>query len=65
MRETDARAAGTERRVMEKLVRTGTVDPENAGRARGLGGWQPLPDRAAGPASLSEALAGLRDEEER
>ncbi|GAB2923088.1 hypothetical protein GCM10022245_65140 [Streptomyces mayteni] len=54
-----------EQRVMEDLVRTGTVDPENARQARGLGDWQPLPARPGPPSRLSEVLMELREEEDR
>lgn len=54
-----------EQRVMEDLVRTGTVDPDNAESARGLGDWQPLPGRHGGPARLSDVLHQLREEENR
>lgn len=54
-----------EQRVMEDLIRTGTVDPENAESARGLGDWEPLPARPGQPARLSEVLQELRDEEDR
>ncbi|MFE9396006.1 type II toxin-antitoxin system Phd/YefM family antitoxin [Streptomyces flavidovirens] len=54
-----------EQRVMEDLVRTGSVDPENAESARGLGDWQPLPPRTGHPARLSEVLLAMREEEDR
>ncbi|MFD9634057.1 type II toxin-antitoxin system Phd/YefM family antitoxin [Streptomyces violascens] len=54
-----------EQRVMEDLVRTGTVDPDNAASARGLADWRPLPARPGQPARLSEVLRSLREEEER
>ncbi|MFF1418819.1 type II toxin-antitoxin system Phd/YefM family antitoxin [Streptomyces sp. NPDC058280] len=54
-----------EQRVMEDLVRTGTVDPENAESARGLGDWQPLPAGPVTSAGLSEVLLAMREEEDR
>ncbi|MET9495086.1 type II toxin-antitoxin system prevent-host-death family antitoxin [Streptomyces sp. NPDC006552] len=54
-----------EQRVMEDLVRTGTVDPGNAASAPGLGDWQPLPARPDAPAKLSEVLLKMREEEDR
>ncbi|MEV6103346.1 type II toxin-antitoxin system prevent-host-death family antitoxin [Streptomyces sp. NPDC051940] len=53
-----------EQRVMEDLVRTGTVDAENAAAARGLADWQPLAARDT-PARLSDVLLAMREEEER
>jgi prevent-host-death family protein len=53
-----------EQRVLEDLVRTGSVDPDNLDRARGLADWQPLPPRPGTP-SLSEVLLALREEEDR
>jgi prevent-host-death family protein len=53
-----------EQRVMEDLVRTGTVDPENAANARGLADWEP-PAAPPGLPSASAALIELRDEEDR
>lgn len=53
-----------EQRVMEDLIRTGTVDPDNATRARGLADWEP-PTPPVGLASPSEALHALRQEEDR
>ncbi|MFJ9129469.1 ATP-binding protein [Streptomyces sp. NPDC102340] len=62
-----ARLAGKrcEQRVIEDAVRTGTVDPDNAATACGLGDWQPLPARPEAPAELSEVLRQMRGEEER
>ncbi|WP_326649257.1 MULTISPECIES: type II toxin-antitoxin system prevent-host-death family antitoxin [unclassified Streptomyces] len=54
-----------EQRVMEDLVRTGTVDTENAESARGLGDRQPLAARPGPPARLSEVLPAMREEEDR
>ncbi|MBV9025330.1 MAG: type II toxin-antitoxin system prevent-host-death family antitoxin [Streptomycetaceae bacterium] len=53
-----------EQRVREDLIRTGTVDPENAAQARGLADWVP-PVAPVGLSSPSEALHALRQEEER
>ncbi|WP_280722235.1 type II toxin-antitoxin system prevent-host-death family antitoxin [Kitasatospora sp. MAA4] len=53
-----------EQRVLEDLVKDGTIDPENAATARGLADWVP-PAAPAGLASPSEALQTMRDEEER
>jgi prevent-host-death family protein len=53
-----------EQRVLEELVRDGTIDTENAATATGLAGWTP----AAAPGDLpsaSDALLAIRDEEER
>jgi prevent-host-death family protein len=49
-----------EQRVMEDLIRTGTVDPENASAASGLGNWQPLPARPGPAPRLSDVLLQLR-----
>jgi hypothetical protein len=54
-----------EQRVMEDLVRTGTVDPDNAASARGLGDWQPLPARPGASSQLSDVLLAMREEEDR
>ncbi|NBM18311.1 type II toxin-antitoxin system Phd/YefM family antitoxin [Streptomyces sp. GC420] len=54
-----------EQRVREDLIRTGSVDPDNAATARGLGGWEPLPPRSGAPAKLSDLLRELREEENR
>lgn len=55
-----------EQRVMEDLVRTGTVDPENVKDSRRLADWEPLPPRAAGShRRLSDVLLELREEENR
>lgn len=54
-----------EQRVMEDLVRTGTVDPDNAASARGLGDWEPLDARPGAPSKLSEVLLQMREEEDR
>ncbi|MGP3951140.1 type II toxin-antitoxin system Phd/YefM family antitoxin [Streptomyces sp. 7N604] len=54
-----------EQRVMEDLVRTGTVDPDNANQARGLGDWEPLPAKPGKQPRLSEVLHELRAEEDR
>ncbi|MFD5031193.1 hypothetical protein ACFVWX_16220 [Streptomyces sp. NPDC058220] len=54
-----------EQRVMEDLVRTGTMDLENAESARGLGDWQPLPVGPAPSAGVSEVLLAMRDQEDR
>ncbi|MFE2427234.1 type II toxin-antitoxin system Phd/YefM family antitoxin [Streptomyces sp. NPDC059373] len=51
-------------RVMEDLIRTGTVDPENAAEARGLADWEP-PVPPPGMASPADALIALREEEDR
>ncbi len=53
-----------EQRVLEDLVRDGTIDPENAATARGLSDWTP-PAPPAGLSSPTEALQAMRDEEER
>jgi prevent-host-death family protein len=53
-----------EQRVLEDLIRTGTVDPDNAAHAGGLADWEP-PATPPGLASPSEALHALRDEEDR
>ncbi|MFD5425038.1 type II toxin-antitoxin system Phd/YefM family antitoxin [Streptomyces sp. NPDC127084] len=54
-----------EQRVMEDLIRTGTVDPDNAASARGLADWEPLPARSTEPSKLSEVLLRMREEEDR
>ncbi|WP_338677113.1 type II toxin-antitoxin system prevent-host-death family antitoxin [Streptomyces sp. SCSIO 30461] len=54
-----------EQRVLEDLVRTGTVDPDNAASARGLADWEPLTARSAEPSKLSEVLLRMREEEDR
>jgi antitoxin (DNA-binding transcriptional repressor) of toxin-antitoxin stability system len=53
-----------EQRVMEDLIRTGTIDVENAAQARGLADWEP-PAPPVGLPSPSEALHALRQEEDR
>ncbi len=53
-----------EQRVLEDLVRDGTIDPENAATARGLSEWTP-PPAAPGLASPTEALRTMREEEDR
>ncbi|MEZ0065613.1 prevent-host-death family protein [Streptacidiphilus sp. MAP12-20] len=53
-----------EQRVLEDLVRDGTLDPRNVEQARGLGDWEPLPGRSLSR-PLSEVLQELRDEEDR
>ncbi|MFG2904854.1 type II toxin-antitoxin system Phd/YefM family antitoxin [Kitasatospora sp. NPDC048286] len=53
-----------EQRVLEDLVRDGTIDPENAATARGLADW-PLPEPDTGLGSASEALLAMREEEDR
>jgi prevent-host-death family protein len=53
-----------EQRVVEALIHTGTVTPDNAARARGLADWEP-PAPPAELASPSEALHALRQEEDR
>ncbi|MFB9369467.1 type II toxin-antitoxin system Phd/YefM family antitoxin [Kitasatospora albolonga] len=52
-----------EQRVLEDLVRDGTVDPENAATATGLAHWEP-PVAPEGLASPGSALAAMREEEE-
>ncbi|GAA3370186.1 hypothetical protein GCM10020367_15810 [Streptomyces sannanensis] len=54
-----------EQRVLEDLIRTATVDPDNARSARGLGDWQPLTPRPGAPTRLSEVLLAMREEEDR
>lgn len=54
-----------EERVMEDLIRTGTVDPDNAAHARGLGDWKPLPATPGAPSRLSDVLLQMREEEDR
>jgi prevent-host-death family protein len=54
-----------EQRVMEDLVRTGTVDPDNVASARGLGDWEPLAARPGASSKLSEVLLRMREEEDR
>lgn len=53
-----------EQRVIEDLLRDGTLDPENVERAHGLGDWNPLP-ASEGRRPLSEILAEQREEEDR
>jgi prevent-host-death family protein len=53
-----------EQRVLEDLVRDGTIDAGNVAQAVGLGDWEPLPARP-GRKPLSETLQELRDEDER
>ncbi|MEU3570436.1 type II toxin-antitoxin system prevent-host-death family antitoxin [Kitasatospora sp. NPDC036755] len=53
-----------EQRVLEDLVRDGTIDPENAATARGLADW-PLPEAGVELGSASEALIAMREEEDR
>lgn len=54
-----------EERVLADLIRTGTIDPQNAARAVGLADWTPLPARPGAPSRLSETLLRMRREEER
>lgn len=54
-----------EQRVLEDLIRTGTVAPDNAAGTRGLGDWEPLPPRPGAPSHLSEVLLQMREEEDR
>ncbi|MFB7127409.1 type II toxin-antitoxin system Phd/YefM family antitoxin [Kitasatospora sp. NPDC056273] len=51
-----------EQRVLEDLVRDGTITPENAATARGLAEWT-LPESGAGLASAADALHAMREEE--
>ncbi|MFC1409916.1 type II toxin-antitoxin system Phd/YefM family antitoxin [Streptacidiphilus sp. N1-12] len=53
-----------EQRVLEDLVRDGTLDARNVQRAVGLADWEPLP-AAPEEKPLSETLQELRDEEDR
>ncbi|MFD7451420.1 type II toxin-antitoxin system Phd/YefM family antitoxin [Kitasatospora sp. NPDC059827] len=53
-----------EQRVLEGLVRDGTLDPENAATARGVADWTPSSIAVRLP-SATEALHGMRDEEGR
>ncbi|HJD84238.1 type II toxin-antitoxin system Phd/YefM family antitoxin [Kitasatospora aureofaciens] len=53
-----------EQRVLEDLVRDGTIDPENAATARGLADWTPPTVDVRLP-SASEALHRMREEEDR
>jgi prevent-host-death family protein len=53
-----------EQRVHEDLIRTGSVDPDNAERAGGLADWEPLVSRPELP-RLSEVLLAMREEEDR
>jgi prevent-host-death family protein len=53
-----------EQRVLEDLVRDGTLDPRNVEQARGLGDWEPR-ERPALARPLSDVLQELRDEEDR
>ncbi|MEV7021833.1 type II toxin-antitoxin system prevent-host-death family antitoxin [Kitasatospora sp. NPDC093558] len=53
-----------EQRVLEDLVRDGTIDPENAATARGLADWQP--PAVGTPLGLAaDALHAMREEEDR
>ncbi|NGN70139.1 type II toxin-antitoxin system prevent-host-death family antitoxin [Streptomyces sp. A7024] len=56
-----------EQRVMEDLVRTGSVDPDNARDSRGLADWEPQPARGERRTArrLSDVLLELREEEDR
>jgi len=53
-----------EQRVLEDLVRDGTLDARNVQQAVGLADWEPLP-ASAEEKPLSETLQELRDEEDR
>ncbi|MFF2076451.1 type II toxin-antitoxin system Phd/YefM family antitoxin [Kitasatospora sp. NPDC058162] len=53
-----------EQRVLEELVRTGSIDPENAATARGLADWDPPATDIQLP-SATEALHKMREEEDR
>ncbi|MFJ9695455.1 type II toxin-antitoxin system Phd/YefM family antitoxin [Kitasatospora sp. NPDC101183] len=53
-----------EQRVLEALVRDGTVAPENAATARGLADWTP-PPVGIRLDSAADALHAMREEEGR
>lgn len=53
-----------EQRVLEELVRTGSIDSENAATARGLADWDP-PTTGLRLQSATEALHRVRAEEVR
>ncbi|MFI8457731.1 type II toxin-antitoxin system Phd/YefM family antitoxin [Kitasatospora sp. NPDC101447] len=53
-----------EQRVLEDLVRDGTIDPENAATARGLADWT-IPEIGARLGSAADALHAMREEEDR
>ncbi|MEU9045887.1 MULTISPECIES: type II toxin-antitoxin system prevent-host-death family antitoxin [unclassified Kitasatospora] len=53
-----------EQRVLEDLVRDGTIDPENAATARGLADWSP-PVLDVRLGSAADALHAMREEQDR
>lgn len=53
-----------EQRVREDLIRTASVEPEDANVA-GLADWEPLPPRHGAPTRLSEVILQMREEEDR